>query len=117
METPFLHTYSDMHRAGEVPPCPTTDPFACDDANTQTAQQRYPCRSVPFPAPLALIKHKGDPNYDAVATRMPATHGLAFVPHAGKLMVRAASARAPTITRPVLFLCCTPDRRRIRGQP
>jgi len=94
-----------------MPPCPTTDPVVGDDGHTQTAQQRYRCRSVPFPPRLALIEHKADPNYDAVATRMPATHGLAFVPHAGNLVVRAAQAGSPSIARPCpLSVLHTTDR-------
>lgn len=91
-----------------MPPCPTTDPVACDDGNAQTAQQRYPCRSVPFPPCLALIEHKADPNYDAVATRMPATLGLAFVAHARH--ARGWRAQEGDHHQPLVlasFPCCT----------
>jgi hypothetical protein len=86
-----------------MPPCPTTNPVACDDGNAQTAQQRYPCRSVPFSPCLALIEHKADPNYDAVATRMPTTTRAAFVAHAGTLVARALRRRSPSASRPQLL--------------
>lgn len=90
-----------------MPPCPMTDPVACDDGNAQTAQQRYPCRSGPFPPCLALIEHKADPNYDAVATRMPATLGLhsARMPRARGSRAQAGTIHQSLVLRPLL--CCS----------
>lgn len=56
----------------------------------------------------ALIEHKADANYDAVATRMAAMLGVAFVAHVGMIVVQALSGRVTiNCSSSCPFLCCT----------